>query len=338
MSIKREIVFRVDESTKIGFGHMSRCRALACAFLKANYQVKFICLSIRSTSRVWLELMNVRVIDIKSNNDLWEINLSDCLVIVDGYHFSANFWHYLCSKAWKTICIDDFRNVHYIADAVICYNEGVSASQFDLAPSTELFLGGKYILLRPEIRYYAQKKSIKRVRDVILIVIGGTQQKKWIIKILKHLKKIERHKKLWVLSGSAVSESKILSQTKLSTSQVRFFSGLDANALINLFKRTKYLITPASTLMLEAFTVGCPMVSGWLVENQKNSLQYYNQKKLIVNVGDLHRVTTEKLKHAKNRAISHSGRMIRNQKRYTKFSSEGIDEIVYRTVEKWNMF
>ena len=109
---------------------------------------------------------------------------------------------------------------------------------------------------------------------------------------------------------------------------MRFFSGLGANAMIRRYRRARCLLAPASTVMLEAFSAGCPLVSGWVADNQRNSLECYDRQGLIVNVGDLRQVSRPTLKLAYAKAMRQSGPMARRQRAYIQNSQSGIDEIV----------
>jgi len=153
MSIRQQVVFRVDESSQVGFGHMSRCRALADALVRAGADVSFWCRGgLRKASRDALERLGVKIVDLMDEQTFLAQDWRASVVVVDGYHFDAEFWQRLLSAdAICTVCIDDFRAIPYKADIVVCYNEGVKAEQFDLEPHTRLFLGGRYLLLRHEI-------------------------------------------------------------------------------------------------------------------------------------------------------------------------------------------
>jgi spore coat polysaccharide biosynthesis predicted glycosyltransferase SpsG len=129
----------------------------------------------------------------------------------DGYHFGLDFWQQLLTAgANRTVCIDDFRAMPYPAYIVVCYNEGVKAEQFDLAPHTRLFLGGHYLLLRPEIRLAARLADGPVPRRALMIAAGGTRQEPWLADMLAHLSRIEPGVPLWVLSGRRLSAGKVL--------------------------------------------------------------------------------------------------------------------------------
>jgi UDP-2,4-diacetamido-2,4,6-trideoxy-beta-L-altropyranose hydrolase len=329
VSTGHRVVFRVDESSLVGFGHMSRCRALADALLKAHAQVSFWCSNVRPVTCAALEHSGVTVINLSNEEAFLQQDWSNSVVVVDGYQFNEVFWQRLMAiHPRRTVCIDDFRGIRYLADIVVCYNEGLEAQQFQLAPNTRLFLGGRYLLLRPEILAAARLADHPSPRRALMITAGGTRQDRWVADMLAHLARLEPSSPLWVLSGRRLPVAKVLYRSGIHRSQVRFVSGLDASAMIRRYRQARCLLTPASTVMLEAFTVGCPMISGWVADNQCNSLDWYDRRGLIVNTGDLRQVSGKALALAYARVRRQSGQMSREQRAYIKDSEAGIDEIV----------
>lgn len=329
MSTGPRVVFRVDESGQIGFGHMSRCRALADALLKADAQVSFWCSEVRSVTRAALEHRGVTVVDLMTEEAFFQQDWGDTVVVVDGYQFDDVFWQRLmATHPRRTVCIDDFRGIRYLADIVVCYNEGVGAQQFQLPPNTQLFLGRRYLLLRPEILAAALLAESPAPRRALMIAAGGTRQELWVTRMLAHFAQLEPRLPLWVLSGRRLPAGKVRRRSGVRGSQVRFFSGLDAVAMIRRYRRARCLVTPASTVMLEAFTAGCPMISGWVADNQRNSLDWYARQGVIVNAGDLRQISGKALTVAHARACRQSGHMIRQQRAYIKGVAAGIDDIV----------
>lgn len=329
MSTGPPVVFRVDESRQVGFGHMSRCRALADALLKANAQVSFWCSQVRNVTRAALEHSGVTVVDLLTEEAFLQQDWHDTVVVVDGYQFDEVFWQRLVgARPQRTVCIDDFRGVPYLADIVVCNNEGVDAKQFQLPKNTRLFLGGRYLLLRPEILAAARLARRPAPRRALMVVAGGTYQAQWIASTLAHMAHVTSDCPLWVLSGRRLPAGKVLHRSGVRRSQVRFFSGLDASAMIRRYRQARCLVTPASTVMLEAFAIGCPVIAGWIADNQRNSLHFFDQKRLIANAGDLRHISRSTFTRLYARTCRQSGQMKRQQHAYIQNSKLGIHEIV----------
>lgn len=329
MTSSGKVTFRVDESAQIGFGHMSRCRALADALLLAGAQVSFCCRSVRGVTRAALERGGVQVVLLPDDEAFFQMDWRDHVVVVDGYQFDAAFWQRLrAARPRRTVCIDDLRDVQYVADIVICYNEGISAHQFRLREGSRLYLGGRYLLLRPEIRSAARLMDRPVPRQAVMLAVGGTRQEQWVVDMLQRMALVDPRTPVWVLSGRRLPASKVVRRSGQCRSKVRFFSGLDAGHMMGLYRRARYLVAPASTLMLEAFAAGCPLISGWVADNQRNSLDFYDRRGLIVNVGDLRHVTSGRLKQACGRVSRQGGRMIQRQRRYVESAQTGVGEVV----------
>jgi UDP-2,4-diacetamido-2,4,6-trideoxy-beta-L-altropyranose hydrolase len=323
------IAFRVDESMRVGFGHMSRCLALACALLKANAEISFWCRDLRSTTCAALNQLGIALVVLPSEEAFLERDWRDSVVIVDGYQFDQTFWLRLLERRpQRTVYIDDFRAVRYTADIVVCFNEGVDLPQFQLAPNSRLYLGGRYLLLRPQVLTAAERAGRLGPNRAIMIASGGTQQVDWVASMLRRLSSIAPSSPLWVLSARRLPVARVLHRAGVSGSRVRFFCEQEPPAMIRLYCRAQCLITPASTMMLEAFAAGCPVISGWIALNQRNSLNYYSRQGLLVNAGDLREVSSKTLTQALAEAVSQSSAMRLRQRAYIQCSKSGILEIV----------
>ena len=324
-----DVVFRVDESSFVGYGHMSRCVALANVFRGFDIEVVFICKQIRQNTKIFLEESGSSVLEIENDDDFFSFDLSKSLVVVDGYQFDECFWISLITRPMKcSICIDDRLAIPYYCDYLICYGEGLRAVQFNIKRGAKLFLGGRYLLLRPDVLQASRIEAIPRPRRAVVLAAGGTDQQKWVVTMLAKINKIDPNTPIWILSGRRLPSLKVLNSSGLTRDRVRFFSGLSAKEMMRLYRGAQYMISPASTIMLEAFLVGCPLISGWVASNQTNSLNYYDKKGLIINVGSLLDLSDKKLAWAIKSAKRQSGKMNRRQVNYIGGTKNGVKEMV----------
>lgn len=329
MSLAAKVVFRVDESAQVGFGHMSRCRALALALRAAGAQVSFYCRDVRPETRESLAIQGIGVIDVPHDDAFLALDWTRHIVVIDGYQFDGVFWQrLLTSRPVRTVCIDDFRDVPYVADVVLCYNEGVPAERFNLAPGTRLLLGGRYLLLRPDVRRAARELSPSLPRRSVVLAAGGTRQEKWVISMVRHLAAIEPQAPIVVLSGRPLHANRVLTASTTRRRRVSFRTGQSADQMVRLYRRARYLITPASTLMLEAFAAGCPIITGWVAKNQQNSLDFYTRQGLIETVGDLRKVSCDQLMQARSRVLRRPAALITRQRAYLRDVDLGTEDIV----------
>jgi spore coat polysaccharide biosynthesis predicted glycosyltransferase SpsG len=308
---------------------MSRCLALADAIVRSKAKVDFWCRGVRLSTRNALERLGVKLVDLIDEQTFLDQEWQNSIVVVDGYHFDEIFWQRLIAKSpIRTVCIDDCRSVQYWADIVVCNNAGVHPKQFKLAQNTRLFLGEKYVLLRPEILAAASQSARTSGRRVVMIVAGGTQQENWVSTMLSHMAHVKPGVLLWVLSGRRLREARVLYRSRQAKAHVRFFSGLNAAEMLRRYSQVRCLITPASTVMLEAFTIGCPLVTGWIADNQRNSLDYLSRNGLVINAGDFRNVSARTISLSYAKAVRESRPMKRKQREYIQNSKNGINEVV----------
>lgn len=329
MTAPRKIAFRVDESADVGFGHMSRCRALAHALLLAGCHIEFYCAKISNSASRELEDSGFHVSLLQTEQEFLDEDLSESVVIVDGYQFEPELGSALRKRAWKTVYVDDYRGVDYDCDVLICNNEGLMESQLSTPEHCKIFLGGRYVLIKPEILSAARcLRPAARTSNSVMLVAGGTNQKAWVIRMLGLLGKLEPRAVIWVLTGRRLSAVNVQRASGLRLQNLRFFSKQSATQMIRRYQRAGYLIAPASTVLLEAFSAGVPAVSGWIAENQRNSLRLFEARGLIANTGDLRVVDRSGLRTARAVALKSRAKMARRQKAFIRASLEGIAEIV----------
>ena len=117
MSTGPRVVLGVDESNQVGFGRMSRCRAMADTLLKANPQISFWCSKVRNGTRAALEQSGLTVVDLMTEEAFLQQNWRDTVVLVDGYQFHDVCWqHLIAIHPRRSVCVDDFRGTRYLAD------------------------------------------------------------------------------------------------------------------------------------------------------------------------------------------------------------------------------
>lgn len=308
---------------------MARCKALATALRERCIQVAFCCHQIERSTKAQLEQLGIRVSQLPTADSFFNQDMQHCIVVVDGYQFHEDFWERLLeAKPISTVAIDDLRQIRYQSDLVICYNEGVHADQFELAPHTRLYLGGRYLLLRPEIHLAARRVKRPAPRRALMLACGGTRQEQWVASTLRKLAGLDRNAPLWILSGRKLAANKVLANSGQRRARVRFFSGLDADGMMSLYRNARLLLTPASTLMLEAFVAGCPVMTGWVADNQRNSLNFYADQGLVANLGDMHHLSVNELGRVKSKLERKASLMIRKQRAYIKDSAQGVVELV----------
>ena len=170
----------------MGTGHVMRCFALAQAWQDAGGRPVFAIAEAPPAIRERLRADNMEVVPLEISaggeddaRKLTELTLHHAAqwVIVDGYHFGADYQRQLKSAGLKLLFMDDNGHAgHYCADLVL--NQNVHADEsFYVSREhyTELLLGPRYALLRREFAHWHDwKREIAPIGRKVLVTMGGS--------------------------------------------------------------------------------------------------------------------------------------------------------------------
>jgi UDP-2,4-diacetamido-2,4,6-trideoxy-beta-L-altropyranose hydrolase len=180
------LILRNDANVAIGTGHVMRCLALAEAWQDAGGKAVFAMSELSPAVRERLISEAIEVISLE--NQPGSLDDAKCVaklahqreaawVVVDGYHFGADYQRGLKSAGLQVLCVDD--NGHaspYTADLVLNQNAHADESLYaKREPYTRLLLGSRYVLLRREFEPWREwKREIPALGRKILITMGGS--------------------------------------------------------------------------------------------------------------------------------------------------------------------
>ena len=214
----RRLIIRADADVSIGTGHVMRGLALAQTWRDCGGEVIFVG-KIVSALQQKIKEHNCTYLEIKrpypAADDLElmislmrKSNGTYCQwIIVDGYHFTADYTECLRRAGAKVLLIDD--NAHqkeYSADLLLNQNIGSDEFYYNLNQGAKLLLGTKYALLRHEFL----KEQIKTDNIIpeearhILVTLGGADSDNITLRVIEALDLLDCPKlKVKIVVGAA---------------------------------------------------------------------------------------------------------------------------------------
>lgn len=197
------VSFRVDASSRIGYGHAVRCAALAEVLAARGADIRFICRESAGHYCDVLEKLGFRVHRLpeqdasleddiaQTRSALADTDVSDWLV-VDHYGLDAHWEQAMRLSAKRILVIDDLADRTHDCDLLLDQNLATETAERYvglLTPATRLLLGPRYALLRPEFR---QRRNQRPPRDGsvrrVLVCFGGADPQQHTIATLNALR------------------------------------------------------------------------------------------------------------------------------------------------------
>ncbi len=304
------LLFRVDASAKIGTGHLMRCLALAQGWQKIGGNAVFaIATDIgRMRSRLETEGISIQQLSVilGSLEDGRETiafakQLKATWVIVDGYHFDADYQKQIKDAGLKLLFIDDYGHAtHYFADLVL--NQNIYANE-SLYPqresSTKLLLGTRYVLLRQEfLKWQNWQREMPEVARKILVTLGGSDPDNVTLKAIQALERVNvRDLEVVAIVGGSNPHYDQLQQI-VEKSQLSLSLKQNVTNMPELMAWADLAIAAGGSTNWELAFMGLPSLIIVLAENQRAIAEKLNYLNAAINLGWYKEITLEKLERA----------------------------------------
>jgi UDP-2,4-diacetamido-2,4,6-trideoxy-beta-L-altropyranose hydrolase len=321
----KKIFFRTDLNYKIGYGHFYRCLSIA-EMVEKKYKVNFV-FNKHITNSYLINSISYPIILIDEEKEILTYLQPGNIIVIDSYDFNEHLQNQLNEFCIKLVVIDDLNNMIYDCDAVINHGVLFSEKEYKHSEKTKFYLGLNYLMVRKEFREISkiksQRKPLNKI-DNVFICFGGSNQETLIKKTVNILSNLEV-KKISILASKRDLNKLLLNNNE--SLHIEIYENLKPNAIINLLQNSDFAILPGSTILLEAFTVGIPIISGWFAENQKFSLKKFEKMGLIINLDNFKSENYDfNLINAIN-LLKKNFTIVRNQKKHINLQNKNFIKI-----------
>jgi UDP-2,4-diacetamido-2,4,6-trideoxy-beta-L-altropyranose hydrolase len=287
------LFFRVDSSTAIGLGHLTRCQALAQA-VQPLLKATFVMAEVDRTIQNQLNAIGIEVWEIPTTcrtsaaEAAWlasQLTPTDVLVL-DGYHFIASYQQIIAAAGVSLVCLDDLITPPIWADAVLNQAGGVLPSAYAQVPIAQLYLGPAYALLRPE--FWINTTTAMASREPRLFLnMGGADPTNQTALLLPILKEHFPSYTLVVVTGAAYPYQKDLQALAQSLGRaVILYYNLSAAALASLLATCQVFVCPPSGVAYECCATGGAVFLHPTADNQRALFSFLVQQELALPLTD----------------------------------------------------
>ena len=292
-----KLIMRTDASSQIGAGHLMRCLALAQAWKMNGGEAVFI-LNIEAVSlemRLKAEGFTIFYLPrhLTSVEDAQETaklaqELNSQWLVIDGYHFDAEYQKAIKDCGLKLLFIDDYGHAkHYYADIIL--NQNISADEnlyINKSPCTKLLIGTDYTLLRREFWQWQKWKRINPpIAKKILVTMGGSDPDNVTLKVIGALQYLECNQIEVVVIVGGINPH--YEQLELASQTSQFPIRLEKNVtnMPKLMAWADLAVTAGGSTCWELAFMGLPSLILVLAENQRAIAHQLHDLGVYINLG-----------------------------------------------------
>jgi len=307
------LLLRADAGSQIGMGHVMRCLALAEPWLQAGSAVTLLTAAPSSALRARAESLGVSLSELTAAPgtpaDAAEtIALAQSLcaawLVLDGYHFDADFQRAAKAAGLRLLVFDDMGQVaHYSADFILNQNLGAKESLYPHRErTTRLLLGPRFVQLRREFPRAAVQTNTARLPSIaptggegrgegtsstrhVLVTLGGSDPYNvtaHVVAILQTIPNLTAD----IILGPANPHAATL-QPAIGNRSSAITVHQNPADLPHLMSRADLAICAGGTTAWELSSLGVPMLVLVLAENQRT-----NAEQLAVTGAAIHTAIT----------------------------------------------
>jgi len=303
------LVIRADASSRAGTGHVMRCIALAQHWQGSGKKVTFLSHQPGTSLRqriasagidlVPLEETHPHETDLATTCSLLQKLDSPCLA-VDGYHFDSEYQQAVRQAGHRLLVIDDTAHLpSYHADKLL--NQNIHAQQLAYAvdDDTELLLGPRYALLRPEFLSWKDwQRETPKVAHRILVTMGGSDPDNATLKVIQALRETRLPSlEAKVVVGPANSHLKAISEAAGgSDGSIQVLENV--SDMPSLMAWADMAVSAGGSTCGELAFMGLPALLLVLAENQVDVTAGLHRAGSAIDLGNQTLVTSEELADA----------------------------------------
>lgn len=282
---KLKILFKVNASTEIGYGHFKRCLSLAEMLQEKGHD---LFLQTNRGNPLLSSFPNTlfQALDLTDEDDVHQLlkigrEYKTSWIVLDGYNFDETYERRIKNE-FKLFRIDDVPRHIYSCDVLLSQNYEAENWAFEATPNAIKALGLKYLLLPKNIRELPKKSFSQKINFPlrILVTLGGASvlYKDHINLLIKAFDKCERGTFLvtFIIPDDAFRQ-KIQSEVSDDFKAIGYTNNFGSLSL-----EYDFVITSPGTTMWELMYLGIPFGVLPLNENQRNYGKMLSEKGLCL--------------------------------------------------------
>ena len=266
------LAIRADGGPEIGYGHLIRSNALSEEVLSRGHKVTLATTRPEPAQSVFPDSVAITELPSRGNPEpfvSWiDANQPD-VVVTDSYPIDTDYQSAIRDRVPLVVIQDDARHT-ICADLFI--NGNLYATELDyefVGSKPETCLGANYVLLRKEIRDWAEKEPPWRERpERALVIMGGSDIANLMPTAIRAFDGFDIHVDGIVGPGFSQSQEQ---SVRAAADEVDSNASVerDPDDLVERMFQADFAVSTSSSTTYELLGLGTPIISIPVVDNQE---------------------------------------------------------------------
>lgn len=254
-----------EGSSKIGFGHITRCLAIYQALQAEGIEAEMLVdgdktinellKDIRFKATGWKEYSD-KTLELISNADI---------AVVDSYQATRSLIDRIADRVKTPVFLDDYIRLDYPYGIVLNGTIGAESWDYPDNPNISYLLGADYMLLRKPF-WEDVEKNIRKKPEHILITFGGDDLRNMTPGVLQKLSENFPNINKEVIIGKGYKNTDAIWENADQNTRLWFYP--DAEKMHSLMLSADFAISIAGQTLFELARCGTPAIAVTVADNQ----------------------------------------------------------------------
>lgn len=262
-----------------GYGHISRCTAIAKAFEERNIDVSFI---VNGDDHVYELLWNYSLLIYNWLDDFTQLLISlegIDIVLIDSYLAPQILYDKISAVVPVCIYLDDYNRIDYPEGIIVNATVGAELIPYKKDSRSSYLLGKDYVILRDPFRDFLYKRDISTELHSVLVTFGGTDPLHITPVVLSYLTTFFPNLQKEIVLGTAFSQSSEIEE--LADRHTKIHKNVDAIAMRDLMMEADFSISAAGQTVNELAITGLPSILFKVADNQVYNIEGWRREGFI---------------------------------------------------------